>query len=94
MGGVHGCTHVTELLGSLPTAAVQTFAGLRRENDGDAKPFQLDRCHALETTTDTVRRYYAKWHRGTRGVARQDARAATNALDAPQRRKAAPDPKE
>jgi hypothetical protein len=37
MGGVHGCTHVTELLGSLPTAAVQTFAGLRRENEGDAK---------------------------------------------------------
>ncbi len=29
MGGMHGCTHVTELLGSLPTAAVQTFAGLR-----------------------------------------------------------------
>ena len=27
IGGVRGCTHVTELLGSLPTAAVQTFAG-------------------------------------------------------------------
>ena len=27
MGGVHGCTHLTELLGYLPTAAVQTFAG-------------------------------------------------------------------
>ncbi len=67
MGGVHGCTHVTELLGSLPTAAVQTFAGLRRENESDEKPFQLDRCHALETTTDTVRRYYPKWYRGPRG---------------------------
>jgi hypothetical protein len=55
MGATHGCTHVTELLGSLPTAAVQMMAGLRRENEGDAKPFQLDRCHALETTTDTVR---------------------------------------
>ena len=59
MGGVHGCTHLTELLGYLPTAAVQTFAGLRkREDEGDEKPFQLDRCHALETTTDTVREYY------------------------------------
>ncbi len=37
MGGVRGCTHVTELLGSLPTAAVQTFAGLRREDEGDAQ---------------------------------------------------------
>jgi hypothetical protein len=94
MGGVHGCTHVTELLGSLPTAAVQTFAGLRRENDGDAKPFQLDRCHALETTTDTVRRYYPKWYRGL-GAARVTTRARPpNAPDAPQRRKAASDPKE
>jgi hypothetical protein len=64
MGGVHGCTHLTELLGYLPTAAVQTFAGLKREDDGVEKPFQLDRCHALETTTDTVREYYPKWYRG------------------------------
>ena len=64
MGGVHGCTHLTELLGYLPTAAVQTFAGLKREDDGADKPFQLDRCHALETTTDTVREYYPKWYRG------------------------------
>ena len=64
MGGVRGCTHVTELLGSLPTAAVQTFAGLQREDEGTHKPFQLDHCHALETTTDTVRRYYPKWYRG------------------------------
>ena len=54
----------TELLGSLPTAAVQMMAGLRRENEGETKPFQLDRCHALETTTDTVREYYPKWYRG------------------------------
>jgi len=64
MGGIKGCTHVTELLGSLPTAAVQTFAGLRREDAGEGKPFQLDHCHALATTTDTVRRYYPKWYRG------------------------------
>lgn len=65
MGGVHGCTHLTELLGYLPTAAVQTMAGLRRrEDEGADKPFQLDRCHALETTTDTVRAYYPSWYRG------------------------------
>ena len=64
MGGVRGCTHITEMLSYLPTAAVQTFAGLQREDDGEQKPFQLDRCHALETTTETVRRYYPKWYRG------------------------------
>jgi hypothetical protein len=65
MGGVRGCSHVTELLAHLPTAAIQMFAGLRREiEEGEGKPFQLDRCHALEATTDTVRRYYPRWYRG------------------------------
>ena len=53
-----------ELLAQAPTAAIQMFAGLSREIDGDAKPFQLDRCHALESSTDTVRRYYPRWYRG------------------------------
>lgn len=64
LGGVRGCTHITELLLSLPTAAIQTFASLQREDDGTAKPFQLDHCHALATTSETVRRYYPKWYRG------------------------------
>lgn len=62
--GVSGCSHITELLFSLPTAAIQTFATFRRETDDDVgKPFQLDRCHALETSTETVRRYYPRWYR-------------------------------
>ncbi len=64
MGGVRGCSHLTELLSQAPTAAIQMFAGLRGEIEGDERPFQLDRCHALETTTDTVRRYYPRWYRG------------------------------
>jgi len=64
VGGVQGCTHLTEMLSFLPTAAVQTFAGLVREDEGEGKPFQLDHCHALETTTDTVREYYPTWYRG------------------------------
>jgi hypothetical protein len=68
MGGIRGCTHVTELLASLPTAAVQTFAGLRREDEGEGKPFQLDRCHALDTTSAAVRRYYPRWYRGSQPV--------------------------
>lgn len=66
MGGVKGCTHLSELLGYLPTAAVQTFAGIRSETDSHdgRKPFQLDSCHALATTTETVRMYYPKWYVG------------------------------
>jgi len=65
LGGIKGCTHVTEMLSNLPTAAIQMFAGLRAEDEGTDKPFQLDRCHALATTTDTVAHYYPKWYRGT-----------------------------
>ncbi|MBL8486035.1 MAG: DUF2889 domain-containing protein [Rhodocyclaceae bacterium] len=66
---VRGCSHLTELLGSLPTAAIQTFASEVRDAEGSRpgeKPFQLDKCHALETTTETVRRYYPRWYRGDR----------------------------
>ncbi|NMG36657.1 DUF2889 domain-containing protein [Azoarcus sp. TTM-91] len=65
---VAGCTHITELLNSLPTAAIQTFATFQRDvDDSGGKPFQLDRCHALETTSEAVRRYYPRWYRGHRG---------------------------
>lgn len=64
---VSGCTHLTELLLSLPTAAIQTFATFRRDNeDSVEKPFQLDRCHALECSAEAVRLYYPKWYRGDR----------------------------
>lgn len=62
---VRGCSHLTELLLALPTAAIQTFATFRRDSDETVeKPFQLDRCHALETTSETVMRYYPRWYRG------------------------------
>ena len=65
LGGVRGCTHITEMLGGLPTAAIQTFAGeMPEEREGGGKPFQLDQCHALETSTETVRKWYPKWYKG------------------------------
>jgi hypothetical protein len=65
LGGVKGCTHLTEMLGGMPTAAVQTFAGeMKEEGEDGAKPFQLDKCHALETTSETVKKWYPKWYRG------------------------------
>jgi len=62
-GGVRGCTHITELAGSLATAAFQTLAGQRMQ-DPDRKPFQLDKCHALDATRPVVAKYYPRWYRG------------------------------
>lgn len=68
-GVVKGCSHITELLMVMPAVAFQTFASDLTEDSGfagSAKPFPLDKCHALETTTETVRLYYPKWYRGER----------------------------
>ena len=67
LGGVMGCTHLTELAQVLPTAVVQAFAGdvINTRGDGaNAKqPFQLDRCHALRTDGNVVRTHYPRWYR-------------------------------
>jgi len=62
-----GCTHLTELLNSLPSAAIQTLGSEVDEIEGAVpgqKPFQLDKCHALDTTGEVVRRYYPRWYCG------------------------------
>ena len=63
-GGVRGCTHITELAGALATAAFQSMAGQGLQPP-DRKPFQLDRCHALDSHGPVVARYYPKWYRGS-----------------------------
>src|SRR2546426_202725 len=71
LGGTKGCTHLTEMLSGMPTAAIQSFAGeMKEEREDGRKPFQLDQCHALETTTDTVKEWYAGMvvDRGTQKV--------------------------
>jgi hypothetical protein len=67
LGGIQGCTHITELAQVLPTAVVQAFAGevLDTREDGEAagehKPFQIDRCHALRSDGEAVARFYPRW---------------------------------
>ena len=62
LGGIRGCTHVTELAGALATAAFQTLAG-EVQQDPDRKPFQVDRCHALQASGPAVARYYPRWRK-------------------------------
>lgn len=67
LGGVRGCTHLTELSQVLPTAVVQAFAGEVIDTRGDSpvgrQPFQIDRCHALRSDGPTVRTFYPRWFR-------------------------------
>lgn len=67
IGGVLGCTHITELAQVLPTAVVQAFAGevidTRGQSEDAAKPFQIDRCHALRSDGEVVRQHYPRWYR-------------------------------
>jgi len=72
LGGVRGCTHITELAASLATAAFQTMAGQRGPPDPDKRPFQIGRCHALADTGPIVGRYYPKWYRGKDAVTPAD----------------------
>jgi hypothetical protein len=66
-GGVRGCTHITELAGALATAAFQTLAG-QKVQPADRKPFQLDKCHALDSTAPAVAKYYPRWYRGSEPI--------------------------
>lgn len=68
VGGIAGCTHLTELAQILPTAAFQAVAGEafdpespRAPTSSDTKPFQLGRCHALRTDGPAVAAYYPRW---------------------------------
>lgn len=63
-GMTRGCAHMSELLMFLPTVALQTLASEAvDDHDSEHKPFQLDRCHALVSHSETVQRYYPRWHR-------------------------------
>jgi hypothetical protein len=65
VGGVLGCTHITELAQVLPTAVVQAMAGEVIDTRGESKtaerPFQIDRCHALRSDGPAVRTHYPRW---------------------------------
>jgi hypothetical protein len=74
LGGVQGCTHLTELAQVLPTAVIQAFAGETHRHRGaeasseavsssGEQPFQIDRCHALRSDGEVVRLHYPRWYR-------------------------------
>jgi len=77
LGGIAGCTHLSELAQVLPTAAVQAFAGderhrrLMAERTGGRpqRPPTIDRCHAWRSDGAVVERYFPMWYRPAAGPA-------------------------
>ncbi len=84
LGGMQGCTHLTELTQVLPTAVVQAFAGevidTRGDGDHSQQPFQIDRCHALRADGRAVKTYYPRWYRQPKSSAPADSPSADAAV--------------
>lgn len=62
LGGLNGCTHLTELLLAMGTGAIQSLVGHVPQPE-DVKPFSLDGCHALDTSGPIVAQYHPRWYR-------------------------------
>ena len=71
IGGINGCTHITELLSSVATAAFQTIypykSKQKKENkttlyQNQEKPLLLGTCHAFNPKSEVVKRLWPKWH--------------------------------
>lgn len=75
LGGVHGCTHLTELMGPIATTAFQTIfpilareRGMRLEHSGEDRkkgpPPLLNSCHAFASDSEIVRRHWPEHYTG------------------------------
>jgi hypothetical protein len=68
MGGVRGCTHLTDLLlGPVTTTVMQTIASARTERESrnsTGKPALLDSCHAFASDGPVVQRQWPDLYTG------------------------------
>jgi len=73
VGGVQGCTHLTELLFPMATVAMQTIWPLRNnsrkkgkssEKKSDRRPVILDTCHAWASDSQVVKENTPKYYTG------------------------------
>lgn len=67
LGGVHGCTHLVDLLlGPMTTTTLQTVAAARarREGGDGARPGLIDSCHALAASGPVVQRQWPAFYTG------------------------------
>ncbi|MBL7002816.1 MAG: DUF2889 domain-containing protein [Gammaproteobacteria bacterium] len=66
LGGVNGCTHITEVLGRVANVAFQTVMPFTHTNESrsitDKRPRIINTCHALNSTGDVVKREWPQFH--------------------------------
>ena len=69
MGGVKGCTHLTDmLLGPLSVTAYQTIGPSRAtKGKGDGRPPLLNSCHAFASDGAVTKRAWPEFYTGTDG---------------------------
>jgi hypothetical protein len=77
LGGLQGCTHVSELTNVLPTVAFQGFVNEipassleydPQTNPEKIIPPQFNGCHSLNTEWEVVRQYHPTWYRHSAGT--------------------------
>jgi hypothetical protein len=64
LGGVKGCTHISEMLGSMGTVAYQTMYWRRKRASGEKSPPPINSCHAFAVDSEVVKRFYPEFYRG------------------------------
>ncbi|SAK96199.1 hypothetical protein AWB79_07313 [Caballeronia hypogeia] len=57
---VNGCSHITELVGTMAAGSIQTLAPYLKRDD-ETRPFQIGGCHAWAPDGALVKTYYPKW---------------------------------
>ena len=71
IGGINGCTHITELLSSVATGAFQTIypyiskqkhTNKTKLNQDNKKPLLLETCYAFNAKSEVVKRLWPKWY--------------------------------
>ena len=66
--GVHGCTHLTELLIPLATTAFQTLSAVRQTRpmtlNARGQPAKIDTCYAYASNRDVVKRRWPEFYDG------------------------------
>ncbi|MGI9301778.1 MAG: DUF2889 domain-containing protein [Gammaproteobacteria bacterium] len=73
VGGVRGCTHHSELLGPIATAAFQTIYPLKTKHastgkaasDATIRPLIINTCHAFATDSEVVKRQWPQFYTGS-----------------------------
>jgi hypothetical protein len=61
-GRTAGCTHINELAGVMGSAILQALWSEMTGNP-DEKPFSIDGCHALASSSAQVAQFFPRWYR-------------------------------